>query len=87
MIDLANVFYVLGIIFFLTCFIFVVLAIGFIVSLYSRINKIKTEFPVKVISYLKSNNTTQLKALGVAIVGYILSFLRGKVQERKKATK
>lgn len=87
MIDLANVFYVLGIIFFLTCFIFVVLAIGFIVSLYTRINKLKTEFPVKVVSYLKSSNTMQLKAFGIAIVGYILAFLRGKLKEKKKSAK
>lgn len=87
MVDLANVFYVLGIVFFLTCFLFLVLAIGFIVSLYSRLSKLRTEFPMKVISYLKDNNTTQLKAFAIALVGYILSFLRGKVQASKKTTK
>jgi hypothetical protein len=87
MVDLANVFYVLGIVFFLTCFLFLVLAIGFIVSLYSRMSKLRTEFPMKVISYLKDNNTTQLKAFAIALVGYILSFLRGKVQASKKTTK
>jgi len=87
MVDLANVFYVLGIIFFLTCFLFLVLAIGFIVSLYSRLSKLRTEFPMKVISYLKDNNTTQLKAFAIALVGYILAFLRGKVQAGKKSTK
>ncbi len=84
MVDLANVFYVLGIIFFLTCLTFVILGIAFIVNLNSRISKLRTEFPMKVISYLKDNNTTQLKAFGIAIVGYILSFLRGKVQASKK---
>jgi hypothetical protein len=84
MVDLANVFYVLGIIFFLTCLTFVILGIAFIVNLNSRISKLRMEFPMKVISYLKENNTTQLKAIGIAIVGYILSFLRGKVQAGKK---
>ena len=84
MVDFANVFYVLGIIFFLTCLTFVILGIAFIVNLNSRISKLRTEFPMKVISYLKDNNTTQLKAFGIAIVGYILSFLRGKVQASKK---
>ncbi len=86
MVDLANVFYVLGIIFFLTCLIFVILGIAFIINLNSRISKLRTEFPMKVISYLKENNTTQLKAFGIAIVGYILSFLRGRVQAGKKTT-
>lgn len=86
MVDLANVFYVLGIIFFLTCLIFVILGIAFIVNLNSRISKLRTEFPMKVISYLKENNTSQLKAFGIAIVGYILSFLRSRVQAGKKTT-
>ena len=84
MVDLANLFYLLGIIFFLTCFLFLVMGIAFLFGLYSKVSKLRTEFPMKVISYLKDNNTTQLKAFGIAIVGYILSFLRGKVQASKK---
>lgn len=87
MIDLATVFYVLGIIFFVTCFIFVILIIGFLASLYSRITKLRTEFPMKVISYLKDNNTSQLKAFAIALVGYVIAFLRGKMEDRKKTTK
>lgn len=84
MVDLANVFYVLGILFFLTCFLLLVIAVGMLASLYHRVTKMRSEMPMKVISYLRGNNTAQLKAFGIAIVGYILAFLRGKVQEKKK---
>lgn len=84
MIDLANVFYVLGILFFLTCFLLLIVGVAMLVSLYHRVTKMRSEMPMKVISFLRNNNTTQLKAFGIAIVGYILAFLRGKVQDKKK---
>jgi hypothetical protein len=87
MVDLANVFYVLGIIFFLTCLTFVILGIAFIVNLNSRISKLRSELPMKVVSYLKDNNKIQMKAFGIALVGFILSLLRGRVQAGKKTTK
>ena len=87
MLDLANVFYVLGIMFFLTCLTFVILGIAFIVNLNSRISKLRSELPMKVFSYLKDNNKIQMKAFGIALVGFILSLLRGRVQANRKAPK
>lgn len=87
MVDLANVFYVLGIIFFFTCLTFVILGIAFIVNLNSRISKLRSELPMKVVSYLKDNNKIQMKAFGIALVGFILSLLRGRVQANRKAPK
>lgn len=84
MLDLANVFYLLGILFFLTCFLLLVIGIAMVVGLYQRVKKIRSEVPMKMITFLRNNNTTQLKAFGIALVGYILAFLRGKVQEKKK---
>lgn len=87
MLDLANIFYVLGIIFFLTCLIFIVLAIACIVSLYSRVTRLRNELPMKVVSYLKDNNKIHMKALGIALVGFILSLLRGRAQANRKTTR
>ena len=84
MLDLANVFYLLGILFFLTCFLLLVIGIAMVVGLYQRVKKIRSEVPMKMFTFLRNNNTTQLKAFGIALVGYILAFLRGKVQEKKK---
>lgn len=87
MIDLASVFYTLGIIFFLFSFAFLLFLVAFVVSMVRKVNALKREAPMRVISYLKDSNSSQLKALGVAFVGYVLSSLRAKVQASKKSTK
>lgn len=82
--DLASVFYILGIVFFITCFLVLLLIVVTLVGIVHKVSRVRNELPVKVISYLRDNNSTQLRAFGIAIVGYILSFLRGKVQSKKK---
>lgn len=84
--DLASVFYILGILFFVTCFFLLFAVVASILTAVHKVNKLKGELPVKVVSFLKDNNSTQLRAFGIALVGYVLSFLRGKVQSRKRPT-
>ncbi len=83
MTDLASVFYLLGIVFFVTCFLILIMGVVAVVSLMHKLSKMRSELPMKVVSYLRDNNSTQLRAFGIALVGYLLSFLRGKVQSKK----
>jgi hypothetical protein len=83
MIDLASIFYSLGIVFFVTCFVLLVVAVAVIHGLYTKATKLRDQLPMKVVSYFRDNNATQLKALGVAIVGFVLAFLRGRMSKKK----
>lgn len=81
--DLASLFYILGIVFFFTFFVILVVLLFTILRIYGKVNKFRSQLPTKVISYLQQNNSAQLKALGISIVGYILNFFKGKMQGRK----
>lgn len=83
MIDLATVFYTLGIIFFVVCFILLIGVVGITYTMYSKATKFREQIPMKVLSFFRENNASQLKALGVALVGFVLAFLRGRVQKKQ----
>jgi hypothetical protein len=82
MVDLPTLFYGLGIVFFMTCFVILIVVIVGAYGIYSKISKARQQLPIKILTYFRDNNSAQLKTMGVALVGVILAFLRGRVQKK-----
>ena len=81
--DLASIFYLLGIIFFVSVFLLIIGVIIFVWRLYVGVTNLKKEMPTKVISFLQSQNSAGLKALAVAAVGFLLTAMRNKMSRKK----
>jgi len=81
--DLASIFYLLGIIFFVSVFLLIIGIAIFIWRLYTSVANLKKEMPGKVIGFLQSQNSAGLKALAVAAVGFLLTSLKNKMNRKK----
>ncbi|MFO0704092.1 MAG: hypothetical protein U0525_05220 [Patescibacteria group bacterium] len=81
--DLASIFYILGIIFFVSTFLLFVGIAIFVYRLYTKVTNLKKEAPAKVIGFLQSQNSAGMKAVGVALVGFLLSALKNKISRKK----
>ncbi len=80
--DIATIFYVLGIIFFVT-FILLFAGIGiFLYRLYAQIMHLKQQAPEKFMSFLRGQNSAGIKALGVSIVGLAIAAIKNKLTSR-----
>lgn len=81
--DLASVFYTLGIVFIVSCMLLFV-GIGiFIWRLYTSLSNLKKEAPMKVVGFLQSQNSAGLRAVGVAIIGFILAGIKNRFGGKK----
>lgn len=81
--DLASVFYSLGIIFFVSVLLLMVGLVIFAWRLYTGVTNLKKEMPGKVIGFLQSQNSAGIKAVAVAFVGFLLASLKNKVSGKK----
>jgi hypothetical protein len=82
--DIASIFYSLGIIFFASFFLLILGLIIFIWRLYTGITGFKKSLPTKMMGFLQSQNSAGLKALAIAFVGFLLSALKNKVSGKKQ---
>jgi hypothetical protein len=80
--DIQSIFYVLGIIFFVSFLLLLVgvLVVGFFI--YHKVKIIRSQVPTKVVSFLQGKNNEGTKALGIALVGLVISLLRRKFRNR-----
>lgn len=81
--DLASVFYTLGIVFIVSCMLLFV-GIGiFLWRLYSSFMNLKKEAPMKVVGFLQSQNSAGLRAIAVAFIGFLLAGIKNRFNSKK----
>jgi len=83
--DLQTAFYILGISFFVSCFIVLIAMVVMIFTLYRRFKSMRESIPSGFISYLQGHNSASIKALGISLVGICLSYLKSRFQKRENA--
>ena len=80
--ELASVFYILGIAFFLSAFFVMIAAIIAGIVMYQKLQHLKEQAPFKVVQYLQQQNTTGLKALAVSLIGMGISQLTQRIKKK-----
>lgn len=83
--DLQTAFYILGIGFFLSGLLVLIGIIIIIFILHRRFKMMRDRIPSGFISYLQWHNSASIKALGISLVGFALSYLKSRFQKNDTA--
>jgi hypothetical protein len=76
-----NVFYITGSIFFFVLLVLNLGLVALVILAYKRIVDLRNAAPAKFVTFLKEKNNAGLQAVGISLVGFILSLLRSKIKK------
>lgn len=80
--DLASIFYILGIAFFISAFILMIVGGVAAYQVYHKIETFKKQAPMQVVSYLQDHNSAGMKALGISLVGFFMNMIKSRLNKR-----
>ncbi|MEI6327449.1 MAG: hypothetical protein WCO78_05025 [Candidatus Roizmanbacteria bacterium] len=80
--DLASIYYLLGIVFFITVFIMMIVGAVMAYQTYHKIETFKKQAPMQVVSYLQDHNSEGMKALGITLVGFVMNMIKNKLRNK-----